>query len=79
MNAGDTSIYRRIRLPTDYHTLIPLVTEGLPRWIEVRAIGGRREVLWTKGAVVYLKGGTDLICSTLGGGVYILIGGKTSE
>lgn len=67
---------RRIRLPTDYHILIPLIIEGLPSWIEVRCIGERRKVPWTKGSAVYLKGGTDLVCSYEGGGVYILIGGK---
>ena len=67
---------RRIRLPTDYHVLIPLVLEGLPLWIEVLSINERREVPWAKGSLVYLKGGTDLICSKGGGGVYILIGGK---
>lgn len=67
---------RRIRLPTDYHILIPLIIEGLPSWIEVRCIGERRKVPWTKGSAVYLKGGTDLVCSEKGGGVFILIGGK---
>ncbi len=67
---------RRIRLPTDYHVLIPLVIEGLSPWIEVLSINERREVPWAKGSLVYLKGGTDLICSTEGGGVYILMGGK---
>ncbi len=67
---------RRIRLPTDYHVLIPLVIEGLPPWIEVLSINERREVPWAKGSLVYLKRGTDLICSKGGGGVYILIGGK---
>lgn len=66
----------RYRLPTDYHVLIPLVIEGLPPSIEVRSLSQCREVHWTKGAVVYLKGGTDLICSGKGGGIYILIGGK---
>lgn len=67
---------RRIRLPTDYHVLIPVVIEGLPRWIEVLSINERREVPWAKGSLVYLKGGTDLICSREGGGVYILMGGR---
>ena len=67
---------RLIRLPTDYHILIPLIIEGLPSWIDVRCIGERRKVPWTKGSAVYLKGGTDLVCSEAGGGVYILIGGK---
>ncbi|KAI4140529.1 MAG: hypothetical protein LQ341_003798 [Variospora aurantia] len=68
--------FRRIRLPTDYHVLIPVVIEGLPRWIEVLSINERREVPWAKGSLVYLKGGTDLICLREGGGVYILMGGK---
>ena len=67
---------RRIRLPTDYHTLIPLIIDGLPPWVEVRCINERREIPWAKGLAVYLKGGTDLICSEKGGGVYILVGGK---
>lgn len=67
---------RRIRLPTDYHVLIPLVVQGLPPWIEVRSIKKHQQVPWAKGSVVYLKGGTDLICSKEGGGVYILMGGK---
>ncbi|KAL9127039.1 MAG: hypothetical protein Q9217_004003 [Psora testacea] len=70
---------RRIRLPTDYHVLVPLVTEGLPRWIEVRSTNERKEVPWSKGLLVYLKGGTDLVCSKEGGGVYILIGGKNKS
>ena len=68
--------FRRIRLPTDYHVLIPLVIEGLPPWIEVRSIKQRQKVPWAKGSVVYVKGGTDLICSKEGGGVYILMGGR---
>ena len=68
--------FRRIRLPTDYHVLIPLVIEGLPPCIEVLSIKKRQKVPWAKGSVVYLKGGTDLICSQEGGGVYILLGGK---
>lgn len=67
---------RIIRLPTDYHLLIPLVTEGLPRWIEIRSTKERKEVPWSKGSLVYLKGGTDLVCSKEGGGIYILMGGK---
>ena len=70
---------RRIRLPTDYHVLIPLVTEGLPRWIEVQSTNERKEVPWSKGSLIYLKGGTDLVCSKEGGGVYILIGGKNKS
>lgn len=70
---------RRIRLPTDYHVLIPLVIEGLPRWIEVQSTNERKEVPWSKGSLIYLKGGTDLVCSKEGGGVYILIGGKNKS
>ena len=74
-NARGTSI-RRIGLPTDYHIIIPLVPEGLPLWAEVRSIQKRYKVLWRKGSVVYIRGGTDLVCSEAGGGIYILIGGK---
>lgn len=74
--AAPKQLSRRIRPPTDYHTLIPLVIEGLPPWIEVQSAKERRKVPWAMGSVVYLKGGTDLVCSEEGGGVYILLGGK---
>ena len=67
---------RRIGLPTDYHIVIPLIPEGLPPWAEVRSSQIRQKVLWKKGSVVYIRGGTNLVCSEEGGGVYILIGGK---
>lgn len=70
---------RGIGLPTDYHIIIPLVLQGLPPWAEVRSTKTRLEVPWKKGSVVYIKGGTDLVCSEEGGGIYILIGGKTRE
>ena len=68
--------FRRIRLPGDYLVLIPLVLQGLPPWIEVLSTKERQAISWAKGSLVYLKGGTDLVCSREGGGVYILIGGK---
>ncbi|KAI4264615.1 MAG: hypothetical protein L6R42_000277 [Xanthoria sp. 1 TBL-2021] len=70
---------RGIGLPTDYHIVIPLVSQGLPPWAVVRSTKARQKVPWKKGSVVYIKGGTDLICSEEGGGIYIMIGGKTRK
>jgi len=42
----------------------------------VQSTKERRKVPWAMGSVVYLKGGTDLVCSEEGGGVYILLGGR---
>lgn len=67
---------RTIGLATDFYIIIPLVLEGMPPWAEVRSIKKRQEVPWRKGSVVYVKGGTDLVCSERGGGLYIMIGGK---
>lgn len=69
--------FRPIRPTTNYHTLIPIITAGLPPRINVRHINKYRDISWAKGSVIYLKGGTDLICSEEGGGIYILVGGKT--
>lgn len=80
INSGAGSVpLRRIRLPTDYHIIIPLVLQGLPRWAEVRSTKTRQELSWKRGSVVYIKGGIDLVCSEEGGGIYILIGVKTKE
>lgn len=68
----NNSICQR-RLPTDYPVLISIIIEVLPRWIEVQSTNKRQEVQWTKRSVVYLKTGTNLICSKEDGRVYILI------
>ena len=68
-----------IILPHDYHIIIPLLPEGLPRWVEVRSTKMRQELRWRKGSVVYIQGGRDLLCPDKGGGICILIGAKYKE
>ncbi|KAI4167667.1 MAG: hypothetical protein LQ343_007021 [Gyalolechia ehrenbergii] len=70
---------RGIGLPTDYHIIIPLVPQGLPTWAESRSTKTRQKVPWKKGSVVCIRGGTNLICTRDGGGIYIMIGGETKK
>ena len=70
---------RGIGLPTDYHIIIPLISQGLPTWAESRSTKERQEVPWKKGSVVYVRSGTNLICTEDGGGIYMIIGGETKK
>lgn len=70
---------RGIALPTDYHIIIPLVPQGLPTWAEVRSTKLRQKVPWRKGSVVCIKGGTNLICTEEGEGIYMMIGGENKK
>lgn len=67
---------RTIGISTDFCIVIPLVLEGMPPWVVVHSTNKRREVPWRKGSVVYVKGGTHLVCSERGGGIYIIVGAK---
>ena len=64
---------RRIRLFIDYHVLISFVLEKLSFWIKVLLINERREMLWTKKSLIYLKEETNLICLKEEEKIYILI------
>ena len=74
----NTSKYssRHIPLPDDYHIIIPLVIKGLPQQIAIPSLNKKQGIQWEEGSVIYLKRGTELICSAAGGGIYILIGGE---
>ncbi|MCJ1368294.1 hypothetical protein MMC16_007436 [Acarospora aff. strigata] len=67
---------RIIELPGDYHIIIPLVLQGLPKWVEVRSTKKRTEIPWKKGSVIYCKGETALGCSAEEQGICVFIGGK---
>ena len=69
----------RVRLPTDFHVVIPLVLQGLPTWAESRSTKKCRNVPWRKGSVICIKGGTDFICTQDGRGIYIIIGGESKK
>lgn len=73
-NPGDKP--RLIELPGDYHIIIPLVLQGLPKWVEVRSTKKRTEIPWKKGSVIYCKGETALVCSAEEQGICVFIGGK---
>lgn len=80
INSGvDEASERGIGLPSDYHFIIPLASQGLPMWAESRSTKKRQKVLKKKGSVVYIRGGTNLICTKDGGGVYEMIGGETKR
>lgn len=80
INPSDQKIpERRIVLPTDYHVFIPLVLQGFPTWVEGRSTKIRQKVPWRKGSVVCIKGGTNLICTEEGGGIYMVIGGENKK
>lgn len=74
-HASEKRLYY-IDLPADYHIIIPLVPQGLPRWLEVRSSKKRTPVPWQKGSVIYVRGETDLVSSTEGHGICIVLGGR---
>jgi len=67
---------RLIELPGDYHIIIPLILQGLPKWVEVRSTKKRTEIPWKTGSVIYCRGDTALVCSAAEQGICIFIGGK---
>ena len=69
----------RINLSTDYHIIIPFVTQELSSQMKDQYTETSQEMLWQKRSVVYIKERTNLICSEEGEGIYILIEGKNKE
>jgi len=73
---SEQQLLRFIDLPGDYHIIIPLIPQGLPKWVEVRSTKKRTAIPWEKGSVIYCKGETDLVCSAEGQGICIFLGGR---
>lgn len=73
---GTSAVNRSITIPADYLLIVPLVLEGLPRWWKKHSSNHLVPLHWKMRSVLFIKGGTELVCSTDGGGMFIMLGVK---
>ena len=66
---------RIIGLPGDYVVVAPFVFHGLPRWTGTNP-SDMIALEWKLGSLLFMKGGTKLVCSGLGGGKLFVLGAK---
>jgi hypothetical protein len=66
---------RFVELPGDYMVIVPLVLDGLPRWAGTNS-SDMVVLEWKLGSLLFMKGGTKLVCSDVGGGIFIVLGAK---
>ena len=64
-----------MELPGDYIVIAPLVLKGLPPW-EGTSTSDMVALEWKLGSLLFIKGGTKLVCSDVGGGIFIVLGAK---
>jgi hypothetical protein len=73
ISPGKEDILRSLTFPGDYVAIVPLIHKGLPRWAEVPS-NQKVSLGWKKGSLLFLRRGTKLVCSTEGGGLFIVMG-----
>lgn len=73
---GTSSVNRYITVPADYLLIVPLALEGLPRWGRKHSSNDLVPLHWKMRSVLFIKGGTELVCSSDGGGVFMMLGVK---
>lgn len=63
-------------LPGDYSVIIPLVLDGLPGWAKIpgEQPSNLVDLEWKWCSPLFVKKGTELVCSSAGGGIFILLG-----
>jgi hypothetical protein len=66
---------RFVELPGDFMVVVPLVSHGLPGWVGTNS-SDMVVLEWELGSLLFMKGGTKLVCSSVGGWKLFVLGAK---